>query len=305
MKEISIIIPTLNAEKVLPNLFRDIKDNLSKMNYEVIVVDSSSDDNTIKIAKENKAKVINISRSNFNHGGTRNLGIENASGEFVVFFTQDIVLYDSSSIKNLVKVFEDESIAIAYGRQLPYKDSGVFGSYVRLFNYSENSLTKDLSCKNELGIKTIFCSNSFAAYRKSIHNKLGGFPEKVILGEDMYFAAKAINSGYKLSYVADAKVYHSHDYSIIEEFKRNFDIGVFHATEHWIFREYNGAQGEGIRLVLNEIKFLISNKHFMKIPYSILRNAAKFFGYKLGTKHKHIPIKWKIKISMYKSYWAQ
>jgi rhamnosyltransferase len=62
-------------------------------------------------------------------------------------------------------------------------------------------------------------SNSFSAYRLSIFNEIGRFPSNTILCEDMYYTAKAILAGYKVAYVADAVVKHSHNYSPIDEFK--------------------------------------------------------------------------------------
>lgn len=98
------------------------------------------------------------------------------------------------------------------------------------------------------GVKTVFMSNSFSAYRIDVLQQLGGFPSDTILCEDMYFTAKAVLAGYKVAYVSEAVVRHSHNYSAVEEFKRYFDIGVFHADEPWIREKFGGAGGEGKNL---------------------------------------------------------
>lgn len=59
----------------------------------------------------------------------------------------------------------------------------------------------------------------------------------------MYFAAKSVLNGYKVAYIAEAMVRHSHNYSLTEEFKRYFDIGVFHADQQWIRNDFGGAGG--------------------------------------------------------------
>src|SRR5699024_8480726 len=107
------------------------------------------------------------------------------------------------------------------------------------------SYIADLSKRNTMGLKTVFNSNSFSAYRVSTFMEIGGFPDDTILSEDMYFAARAVLSGYKIAYVAEAEVRHSHNYSSLEEFRRYFDIGVFHCDEPWIRKAFGGAGGEG------------------------------------------------------------
>jgi rhamnosyltransferase len=94
-------------------------------------------------------------------------------------------------------------------------------------------------------LKTVFTSNSFAAYRISTFIELEGFPDSTILSEDMFFAAKSVMAGYSVAYVSDAIVRHSHNYSTLEEFKRYFDIGVFQTDEPWIKQNFGGAGGEG------------------------------------------------------------
>ncbi|UOE55155.1 glycosyltransferase family 2 protein [Cytobacillus oceanisediminis] len=300
MKTISIIIPTLNGEQELSSLLPLIP---KREDIELIVIDSSSDDKTREIALTYGAKVVKINRKEFNHGGTRNLALKEAEGSYLVYLTQDVLLYDESSIDNLVKAFENEKVAITYGRQLPHSNAKVFGSFARLFNYPDKSSIKSLGDKELLGLKTVFSSNSFAAYRKEFLTRVGGFPDNVILGEDMFVASKAILEGYSIAYVSEAKVFHSHNYSILEEFQRNFDIGVFHSKESWILNKFSQPEGEGFKFVKSEWQFLIQQGLVHLIPLSIVRNAAKFIGYKLGKKHKNINAFWVKKISMYKSYW--
>ena len=145
-------------------------------------------------------------------------------------------------------------------------------------------------------------SNSFAAYRSKIFFELGGFPDNAILSEDMYLTAKMILAGYKVAYCADATVKHSHNFSPLEEFKRYFDIGVFHACEPWIREKFGGAGGEGIRYVRSEVRYLWENNSLW-IPRSLIVCACKLLGYKLGLKFRLLPVTLRPFLSMYKSYW--
>ena len=83
--------------------------------------------------------------------------------------------------------------------------------------------------EDELGIKTYFCSNVCAAYRRDIYLKLGGFTKKTIFNEDMIFAGHAVEAGYQIAYAADAQVIHSHNYTAMQQLHRNFDLGVSQA----------------------------------------------------------------------------
>ncbi|MDQ0221227.1 glycosyltransferase [Peribacillus cavernae] len=300
MKTISVIIPTLNGEQELKRLLPLIP---KREEIEVIIIDSSSKDQTREVAASFGAKVMKIDPREFNHGGTRNLAAKQAKGDILVYLTQDALLYEENSIDKLVKVFENEKVGIAYGRQLPHRHAKVFGSFARSFNYPKQSSIKSFEDKERYGLKTVFTSNSFAAYRKDVLKEIGGFPSNVILGEDMYVASKAVIAGYSLAYVSEAKVYHSHDYSIREEFQRNFDIGVFHNKENWILQEFSNPEGEGLRFVISEWQYLMQQGKWYLLPVSILRNGVKLIGYKLGKNHHRLSSFLRRKISMYKSYW--
>ena len=118
----------------------------------------------------------------------------------------------------------------------------------------------------------------------------------------MYFTAQAVLSGYKVAYVADAVVRHSHNYSPLEEFKRYFDIGVFHTDEPWIKEHFGGASGEGKKFILSELRYLLENGiHY--IPIAFINNFMKIVGYKLGQKYKKIPISLVKYCSMHKRFW--
>jgi rhamnosyltransferase len=145
-------------------------------------------------------------------------------------------------------------------------------------------------------------SNSFAAYRGDALRAAGGFPLHVIFAEDMYATAKMLMVGWKVVYAGNAQCRHSHNYTIVEEFERYFDMGVFHAREPWIRQEFGGAGGEGMRYVISELKFLgLRQLHLW--PASFMRNAVKLLGYKLGQQEAKLPIGLKQKLGMYKRYW--
>lgn len=300
---ISVIIPTLNAEHHLKSLLGSLQNQSLKID-EVIVVDSTSDDNTVALATTLGASVLSVERSAFDHGAARTLAGKKAKGDILVYLTQDVVLADNSSLEKLVRPFtNDETIGACCGRQLPYPDASPYAIHLRNFNYSSASSIKSYEDKPRYGIKTAFLSNSFAAYRKKALEKIGWFKEKMILGEDVYAGAKLLLSNCKLAYIADATTYHSHNYTVCQEFKRYFDIGVFHAKERWILEEFGQASGEGVNYIKSELSYLASSKQCHLIPLSLIRNGIKYIGYHMGRNYDKIPHAVVKKISMHSRWW--
>lgn len=300
---ISVIIPTLNAGKYIHGLLASIKSQT--VPCDIVVIDSSSNDGTVNIAKSHGARTIVIERGDFDHGKTRNIASREAAGDILVFLTQDAVLADDTAIGNLTKPFsEDEMIGASYGRQLPRLGAGAIEAHARLFNYPETSCIKTFADAPLLGIKTAFISNSFAAYRRTALMAVGGFPSNTILSEDTYVAAKMLIAGKKIAYCADARVFHSHGYGFIEEFRRYFDIGVFHARESWIRLKFGQAEGEGARFVRSEIAYLM-NKAWWLIPSALFRAFLKLLAYRLGMIEDRLPLILKRRLSMHRLFWKR
>lgn len=301
--QLTLIIPTYNAGSLWPEVINSIKQQTMYPNR-IIVIDSGSRDETVEIASQlENISISHIDSKDFNHGGTRNLAVSNAGdADVIIFLTQDAILANSDAIKNLVSYFTDSLVAAVCGRQLPHHDANPLAVHARTFNYSAHSIVKSKNDIEHLGIKTVFMSNSFAAYRRSVFEELGKFPEHTILAEDMFMAARMIQAGYKIAYCAEAMVRHSHNYTPVEEFKRYFDTGVFHACTPWIQRDFGGASGEGLRFVKSEMRFLLKDAPSW-IPRALLTTVAKLLGYKLGKRWQGLPLSLCRSLSMYKSYW--
>ena len=292
---IGLVIPTLNAGESFAKLLKNIELQNIKIS-EKIIIDSGSVDDTLLLGEKYNYKIIKIEK--FNHGNSRKIAVENLhKSDVVVFITQDIELYDINSIAKLTEIFQNSSIAATYGRQIPKNDANPIAKHNRFFNYPSKSAIKKFEDKNLLGIKAVFLSDSFAAYNINILRKIGNFPENVIIGEDMYIAAKMLNNGYEIYYNAEAKVYHSHNYNLMQEFKRYFDTGVFHSREKWIIKSFGKSEGEGIKIVLSQLKYLYSEKNFNYIIKAIFINFIRFLAYKLGQFEKYLPIKIKVLLS--------
>jgi rhamnosyltransferase len=302
LNKIGLLVPTLNAGDLWETWLKAFGQQTLKPDY-LLVIDSSSSDNTAALSRDHGFAVQIIPKSEFNHGGTRQFGVNQlADAEIIVFLTQDALLANTDAIERLVAVFEDENVGAAYGRQLPHVNAGAIAAHARLFNYPSNDQMRSLEDKTQYGIKTVFISNSFAAYRRSALIQAGGFPVDTIMNEDTYVAGKMLVSGWKVGYCADAQVFHSHDYSFLAEFKRYFDIGVFHTHTAWLQQTFGGASGEGLRFVISEMRYLMKHAPWL-IPSAALRTGLKWLGFKLGALHKGMPQVIRRSFSMHKTYW--
>jgi len=299
--DVAIFVPTLNAanewQRFAPALLACVQPE------QVLILDSSSADGTADLARATGFRVQSISRSDFNHGGTRQWATELLpKAELLIFLTQDAVLADPGALEALLAPFSDPNIAATFGRQLPRPEAGPIEAHARFFNYPAQSSIRTLESREALGFKTIFISNSFAAYRREALMAVGGFPANVIFGEDTITAANFLLAGWKIAYVAEAKAYHSHSYSWSQDFKRYFDIGVLHSREGWLLREFGQTSGEGRRFVVSELGYL--GRRFWLIPSALIRTALKLLGYRLGRLELHVSTEWKRKLSMHPRYWT-
>jgi len=154
-----------------------------------------------------------------------------------------------------------------------------------------------------LGLKTAFVSNSCAAYRRSYLEEVGFFPENLIFGEDTCTAGRLLKRGYKIAYVAEAAVFHSHNYTLIQEFRRSFDIGVLHRSEQWLCDTFGRAEGEGMKYIRYELSMLLTPQNLHQLPLFFCRNLTKFIGYKFGTKYGNLPQCILPKLSMNSGWW--
>ena len=180
-----------------------------------------------------------------------------SEAEFMLFMTQDAVPEDPVLIEKLLQaVQQKDTIAAAYGRQLPDDKVGVIETYTRQFNYPEESLIKGKEDLPRLGIKTYFCSNVCAMYRRDIYLKMGGFVTKTIFNEDMIMAANMVQAGYQIAYAAEARVVHAHKYTYWQQLTRNFDMAVSQRQYREIFESVK-SESEGIRLVKQTASYLL------------------------------------------------
>jgi len=300
---ISVIIPTRNGGPRFRELLAALRQQ-SRVPDEILVIDSGSGDETLALAKKYGARVISIAPQDFDHGGTRSLGARSAIGDLVVYLTQDAVPADSEALQQLLAPLTDERVAATYGRQLPNADASCFARHLRDFNYPARSVVRSFEDRVRFGFKTAFISNSFAAYRRDLLAAVGYFQEGLLFGEDTFTVAKLLRRGYCVAYAAEARVLHSHNYTVTQDFRRYFDIGVAHVTNRELLESFGSPTGEGRRYVAAELAFLVRENLYWRLPESMMRNAVKLFAYNLGKRYTMLPRGLARRCSLNRGWWS-
>lgn len=307
MEKVDIIIPVYKPDNRFLTLIEKIGEQSIAVN-KIIVMNTEQkyfDRMTYgtSFQKDHRNMIVrHLSKREFDHGRTRNHGVRYSDAAYFIMMTQDAIPVDEYLVEELIRQLRKEDVAVAYARQMASEDSSEIEKYTRRFNYPEQSAVKSRADLERLGIKTFFCSNVCAAYNRNIFDELGGFTKHTIFNEDMIYAAKAVGAGYSIAYTAEAKVYHSHNYTNREQFHRNFDLGVSQAEHPEVFAAYP-SESEGIRFVRQMIKHLAEVGLKRQIPHVIIQSGFKYLGYLSGKHYRSLPKKLVVKMSGSREYW--
>lgn len=301
--KVDIIIPTYKPSLECRQLIKRLEEQSYPI-HKIRIINTQKEyfDESIADGKS-IISITHIAKEEFDHGGTRKKAAGESDADILVFMTQDALPDDNDLIKNLVEPFlSNDNIGAVYARQLPKSDCHTIERLTRSFNYPETDQVKSIGDLEKLGIKTYFCSNVCAAYRRAVYEKLGGFEDRAIFNEDMILAYKLVHAGYQIVYKADAKVLHSHNYTCMQQLKRNFDLAVSQAEHPEIFKSVK-SESEGIKYVKKMIHLLHKNRSTFSIPYFIIQSGFKFIGYKLGLHYQKLPQFMINQITLNPEYW--
>ena len=228
-QKVSIVIPTKNAGDLFRDVLRGLKNQAYTGLHEILIIDSGSSDRTVELAKDFGARVHTIRPEEFNHGSTRNLGIGMSTGDIIVLLTQDAVPGDKNMIVNLVSAFEDPKVGGAYARQVPRTkadvltkrniDNSLAGRKESEVKWIKNKKEYDAMSPME---KYYFCNfdNVCSAVRREVWQEFNFSHSD--FGEDIDWGMRILEGGWKIAYQASAFVIHSHDRSILYEYKRTY-----------------------------------------------------------------------------------
>jgi len=224
---ISVVIPVKNGEQTIASCLNGIFQQTLKDQLEVIVIDSGSTDKTIDIVKQFPVRIKHIAPHEFNHGDTRNLGIQLSKGEFVLMTVQDATPVDERWIETLYSNFVDDDIVGVCGQQVVphHADKNplqwfkpVSEAEIICHQFSDPKKFTELSGKEQRQ----YCNwdDVTAMYRKSIFENIPF--RRIMFSEDTLWAQDALVAGYKIAYDYKARVYHYHHQNYKFYSKKNF-----------------------------------------------------------------------------------
>lgn len=223
----SLVIPTWNAGKLFEEVLAAIDRQPGAGQLEKVAVDSGSTDGTIERLERHGFRVLSIPQRAFNHGATRDLGIEQTSGEVVLLLTQDATPADERWLPELQRAYEDPSVDAAWCRQVPrpgcnpilrQRIEGWMGDRARepRQRLPEGSRLSDLDPMRQLWLSA-FDNVASSVRRTCWERHRFGWRR---FGEDVGFGRRVIESGGTIAFVPDAVVIHSHETTPRQEGKR-------------------------------------------------------------------------------------
>ncbi|SCA63962.1 O antigen biosynthesis rhamnosyltransferase RfbN [Chlamydiales bacterium SCGC AG-110-P3] len=297
---VGVAVITYNSAKHLPSCLSPLL--ASRMRPRILVVDAGSTDDTVNIAKRLGAETMSIPTREYNHGLTRERARKHLNTDIAVMMTPDAYAIYTTMLETLVAPIVNGDAAVAYARQLPHRGASAFEAFPREYNYPSESHIRGIEDAKKYKAYTFFCSNSCAAYDQQALDAVGGFPS-VLLGEDTCAVAKLLRAGYRIAYVAEARVRHSHRYSLKQEFQRYFDTGLARHEYRDLIDIGSSDERRGADFVRAFVRRILQERPLL-LPYAALHTAAKWIGYRLGAAATRAPTRIKEMLSSQKFYWS-
>lgn len=281
MPEVSVVIPTKNAGENFPALLNSIRrQDVSAV--EIIIIDSGSTDGTVSIAKDKADTVIEIPPEEFHHGKTRNQGGNAAKGDVIVFTVQDAMPVSYSWLPNLIDPIKSRNADVTYGNQIAHKDAKPPDKFFYQYFYPDQNVTlttKDTKDQKKFYLENIFLSDVSSAVSRGVWEQIQ-FRNSVGMSEDKDFAYRVAVSGYTIQYCSDAKIRHSHDYSLRELFIRRYKDGK--AFEDITTNGSDDFLSEGFRYLFSELVYLLRTESIQWVPYVLIYDAIYLVAFQLG-----------------------
>jgi GT2 family glycosyltransferase len=301
---ISLLMPLRNAAEDLRQTLPLVFDQELDAELELVAVDSGSSDATIEVLEEFDATVLAIPPEDFDHGLTRNLAAEHASGDILVFLNARTRPCGRDWLAPLVATLEsDPSVAGACSRALPYPDADIL---------TARDSAIDPSGSSERWVKRIADWPAYEAMPTEERRLLLNFhtvsaairaevmrstPFKTVraIGEDLLWSREVIEDGMALVHEPASRVYHSHEYSLKDWFMRNVDDGI--ANQEIAGRSLSEGEADSLvrGMIASDLAFLrdelgLSGTELERWTIqAALRRAAQVAGQWVGVNHATMP----------------
>lgn len=276
---IEIICPIYNGKDYIESLDKSLKIQKNVQIDKISYILTESTDNSEEILKSINANYSIVKKENFSHSKTREDVAMKSTSDILVFITMDIDIKDDDWLEKLTKPLETGEADAAFSRQLTKYDN--IEKYTREKNYPDKSYIVDETSLKTMGMRAFFFSDASSCIKTKVFKELNGYDGKVLpTNEDQYIAYKMITNGYKIKYCADSVVYHSHNFTLKQVYKRYYDTGVFYKMENYLDKYGTNKTGGGLAKYI--LKRAIQEKNIKVLIRFVPDMAARFIGMKMG-----------------------
>jgi rhamnosyltransferase len=302
---ISIVIPVKNGGEGLRTSLEAIRGQQVDDDVVVVVVDSGSTDGSQELARSFGASVHEIAPADFNHGATRNLGAQLATGETIVFTVDDATPVGPNWLEELTAPLRTENrLAGTYSRQIAYDDAPPYQRHYIDYRFGPEARVQSATEPEDLTVAATLFSNVSSAVRRDVLER-HPLSDDVMIGEDLEWCGRVLLAGYEVAYIPSSLVLHSHKYTSGALFRRYFDQGV--AAEQTFHRGGPAAQravrGEGLRYVKDELAWLWQTGARRSLPGALGFELTRYAGFRLGTRYRMLPRALRRRFSRLPTYW--
>lgn len=283
---VSAIIPTWNGAATLPPLLAALARERERAGLEIVAIDSDSTDATRDLLVAAGAKLLGLGGRRFGHGSARNRAAEAATGEVLLFLTQDVEPAGEGWLVPLLAALEEPVVAGAFGRQLP-RGASPEEAFLAGVNYGAEPrrLTSDDGGR-PFGPGATFFSNAFGAVRRTVWER-HRFPD-IVMSEDQAWGMAVLAAGHEIRYVPEAAVHHGHAFSLGRVFRRNFDSGSSLTT----LGVAGGAWGRRLAHLSRELRWIGVEHGAAAVPHAVIYETVRMLGFQLGRWERWMPRAW-------------
>ncbi|WP_276091087.1 glycosyltransferase family 2 protein [Pedobacter sp. JY14-1] len=277
----SIIIRSFNEAKHIGKLLKGIELQTTRSEIEVIVVDSGSTDDTVKIARDFGARIVTIRPEEFSFGRALNIGCREARGEYLLLASAHVYPLYTDWVEKMLLPFKNQKVALVYGRQVGNEQT----------KYSEHQLFKKWFPTVSSYEQSIpFCNNANAAVRRSLWEEQP-YDEQLTGLEDLAWATMIQDKGHTIAYEAYAPIVHVHEEtpSRIKNRYRREAIALKSIRPEEKFSFWSFIRLTNSNIWSDAVHAVHDKKFLSEIGSIIMFRTLQFWGTYLGYNRKEKP----------------
>jgi rhamnosyltransferase len=280
---ISAIIPTLDGAATLPPLLDALSRARSRHALEIVAIDSGSRDGTVQLLEKAGARVLDLGGERFAHASARNRAAAHASGDVLLFLTQDVEPVGGTWLEPLLAALDEPGVAGAFGRQVP-RGASPEEAFLALVNYGDSPrrITR-ADLERPFGPGRTYFSSAFGAIRREVWERIP-FPP-IVMSEDQAWALQALHAGHEIRYVPAAAACHGHAFSLGRAFRRNFDSGASLAQ----LGLSGGMWAVGPAHLARELRWIARERGPTRMAYTLLYETVRMIAFQCGRMERVMP----------------